>query len=196
VYLIHGATSINTDALINQICKEAKQLKIQHGCGQSSQGEKKEAIDEALAVINPKSGKKRCYKGKCHNCGKIEHWAKGYCSPKKDKDKSTGIQAMQTSSSKSENKPVESANAAIVHDFKGDGFWMVKEVAINLVPLIIAKPDPLLGALDNPKVIPHWKGEKTMLEEELAGAVITQVNKTQDNQICIELYNSDITHHI
>jgi zinc knuckle protein len=172
VHLVHGATSINTDALINQICKEAKRLKIWYRHGQSSQGGKKEAMDEALAATNPESGKKRCHKGKCHNCGKMEHWAKECHSLKKDKDESAGTQATQMSSSKLENKPVESANAAIIHDFDGDGFWMVEGAAIDLTPLIIAEPDPLLGALDDPEVMPHWEGEETMLEEELTGATI------------------------
>jgi Pol polyprotein len=35
-----------------------------------------------------------------------------------------------------------------------------------------------------------------MLEEELAGAAIIQVDETQDNQIHIELYDSGATHHI
>jgi zinc knuckle protein len=177
-HLVHGATSINTDALINQICEEAEQLKIQHGCGQSSQGGKKEATDEALAITNPESGKKRCCKGKCHNCGKTGHWAKECCSPKKDKDESAGTQATQMSSSKLENKPVGSANAAVVHDFDGNGFWMVKEAAINLAPLIIAEPDPLLGTLDDSEVALHQEGEKIMLEEELTGAAIMQVDET------------------
>jgi hypothetical protein len=171
-------------------------LKIWHRHGQSSQGGKKKAMDEALTITNPESGKKRCCKGKCHNCSKMGHWVKECHSPKKDKDKSAGAQAMQMSSSKLENKPVGSANAAIVHDFNGDGFWMVEEAAINLAPLIIAELDPLLGAPDDPEVVPHWEGEKTMLEEELTGAVITQVNETQDNWIHVELYDSGATHHI
>src|SRR5258708_33661005 len=103
---------------------------------------------------------------------------------------------MQTSSSKPENKPVGSANAAVIHDFEGDGFWMVEETAVDLAPLAIAEPDPLLGALDNPKVMPHWEGEETMLEEELAGAVITQVDEGEDNRIRVELYDSGAMCHI
>src|SRR5258708_3784616 len=193
-HLVHGATSINTDALINQINEEVERLKIRHRHGQSSQGGKKEATDEALSVTE--GGKKKCRKGKCHNCGKMGHWAKECRSPKKNKDESAGTQAMQTSSSKLENKPVGSANAAVVHDFEGDGFWMVKETAIDLAPLAIAELDPLLGALDNPEVMPHWEGEETMLEEELAGAIITHIEESEDNQIHIKLYDSGATHHI
>jgi Pol polyprotein/zinc knuckle protein len=171
-------------------------LKIQHRHGQSSQGGKKEATDEALAVTNPESGKKRRHKGKCHNCGKMGHWAKECCSPKKDKDESAGTQATQTSSSKPENKPVGSANAAVIHNFDGDGFWMVEEAAADLAPLIIAEPDPLLGTPDDSEVTLHWEGEKIMLEEELAGAAITQVDETLDNWIHVELYDSGTTRHI
>ena len=87
-HLVHGATSINTDALINQINEEAERLKIRRGRGQSSQGGKKEATDEALSVTE--GGKKKHRKGKCHNCGKMGHWAKECCSLKKDKDESAG----------------------------------------------------------------------------------------------------------
>src|SRR5713226_2476063 len=73
---------------------------------------------------------------------------------------------------------------------------MVKEAAIDLAPLAIAELDLLLGTLDNPEVAPHWEGEETMLEEELAGAVITQVKESEDNWICVKLYDSGATHHI
>src|SRR5713226_1035196 len=111
------------------------------------------------------------------------HWAKECRSLKKDKDESTGMQATQMSSSKPENKPVGSANAAVVHDFEGDGFWMAEETAVDLAPLAIAELDPLLGARDNSEVTLHWEGEETMLEEELAGAIITQVKESEDNWI-------------
>ena len=35
-----------------------------------------------------------------------------------------------------------------------------------------------------------------MLEKELAGAVITQIEESKDNQICVELYDSGATCHI
>src|SRR5258708_3686011 len=149
----------------------------------------------AQANLHQSFLKKRC-KGKCHNCGKMGHCAKERRSMKKDKDERDGTQATQTSSSKPENKPVGSANATVIHDFEGDGFWMVEETAIDLAPLAIAEPDPLLGALDNPEAAPHWEGEETMLEEELAGAVITQVDEGEDNRIRVELYDSGATRHI
>ena len=57
---------------------------------------------------------------------------------------------MQTSSTiyKPENKPMGSTNAITVHDYKGDGFWMAEEEAVNLAPIVSMDPDPMLGALN------------------------------------------------
>ena len=56
----------------------------------------------------------------------------------------------QTSSTdhKPENKLMGSANAITVHDYEGDGFWMVKDKAVDPAPNVSAEPDPLLDALD------------------------------------------------
>ena len=70
--LVHHATSINVNALVNLICEEAEWLKSQHMRGQPGQGGKKEATNEALAATSS-DGKKKCHKGKCHNCGKARH---------------------------------------------------------------------------------------------------------------------------
>ena len=69
--IVHGAASIDLDALINQICEEADRLKSKRGKGQS--GKKDPTIDEALAATASDDGKRRCRKGKCHNCGKPGH---------------------------------------------------------------------------------------------------------------------------
>ncbi len=195
--IVHGATSINTDALINQICEEAERLKSRRTRGQTGQGGKKDVTDEALAATTS-DGKRKCRKGKCHNCGKAGHWARECRSVKKDKDESAGTQAAQTSSSNSKpkNKPVGSANATIVHDFEGDGFWMVEEVAVDPAPFVSTEPDPLLGVPDDIEDTPHWEGESTMLEEDWIGAVITQANENEDNRVCVELYDSGATCHI
>jgi Pol polyprotein len=73
---------------------------------------------------------------------------------------------------------------------------MVEEAAVDLAPLIIAEPDPLLGTPDDSEVMLHWEGEEIMLEEELTGAAIMQVNETLDNWICVELYDSGATCYI
>ena len=70
--LVHGAKSVSIEALINQICEEADQLRTQHVKGQNNQGGKKDSPDEALATTSTEGGKKHC-KGKCHNCGKPGH---------------------------------------------------------------------------------------------------------------------------
>ena len=48
--IVHNASAINIDALINQINEEADWLKSRRTCRQTGQGGKKDTTDEALAV--------------------------------------------------------------------------------------------------------------------------------------------------
>jgi hypothetical protein len=74
--LIHSTKTIDTDTLISHICEEAEHLKNHHTWDQSNQGGKKEGqTDEALVTTGLDTGKKKHRKGKCHNCGKLGHWA-------------------------------------------------------------------------------------------------------------------------
>ena len=201
---MHGSTSINIDALINQICEEAERLKIQHAKGQNNQGGKKDSPDKALATTSLEGGKKH-RKGKCHNCGKPGHWARECRSPKKEKSKSVSmLQAAQTPSSapKPENKPVSSTNAVVAHDLEGDGFWMAEEAAADadLTRLVGAEPDPMLGIADEADSMRHSEEEGDLAFEPQSvvevGAVITQVDEGEDACICTELYDSGATRHI
>jgi hypothetical protein len=57
--IVHGATSINIDALINQICEEAERLKSRNMHGNSGKGGKKDGTtDEALVATTSEDGKK------------------------------------------------------------------------------------------------------------------------------------------
>jgi len=94
--IVHGAKSVDLDALINQICEEADRLKNRRPKGQG--GKKDSTTDEALSATASDDGKRRRRRGKCHNCGKFGHWAKECRSAKKDKEESAGTQAAQASS--------------------------------------------------------------------------------------------------
>jgi hypothetical protein len=132
--ILNRSASVNMDALTNQICEEADRLKSHRGKGQG--GKKDSTNDEALAATASDDRKQQRCKGKCHNCGKMGHWAKECRSPKKDREESAGTLTAQASSTtpKPENKPVGSAN--VIHDTEGDGFWMATEEAIDRTHLV------------------------------------------------------------
>ena len=193
--IVHNAASVNINALVNQINKEADWLKTRRACGQSSHGGKKETTtDEALAATGSNDSRKKCRKGKCHNCDKLGHWAKECRSAKKDKEESVGTSSTPASTTtfKPENKPVGSAN--IIYDFDGNGFWMVNEKEADLTSIESTEPDPLLGDPDDVKVAPQSEGEEDNLdsdEKEWAGAVITPAD--DDSRIHVKLYDLGAT---
>ena len=200
--LINTSSSININALINQINEEAEWLKSRHSRRHLGQGEKKEsATDKALTATGSEGGKKHCQKGNCHNCGKARHWARECHSPKKEKNKSIGTMAVQSLSTsyKPENKPVGLANTITLHDFEGNGFWMAKEEVIDPMPLVSTEPDPMLGAPDEINVVPHPEGEERENQEETIltdnewfGAAVIPGDES-DNQVRIELYDLGAT---
>jgi len=53
--IIWGSTTINLDALVNQICEEADRLKSRRAKGQG--GKKDSIMDEALAASASEDGK-------------------------------------------------------------------------------------------------------------------------------------------
>jgi hypothetical protein len=85
-----------------------------------------------LAVTNSEGAKKKCCKGKCHNCDKPGHWAHKCHTPKKEGGSTTQTsrQATQESSGKARPKTrlVGSVNAVDADDSDANGFWVVEEV--------------------------------------------------------------------
>ena len=187
-----SASPINLDTLINLICEKADRLKSRRAKGQ---GGKKESTntDEALSATASDDGKRRHCKGKCHNCGKMGHWAKECRSPKKDKEESASTQTAQAPSTsfKPENKPVGAAN--VIYNFEGDGFWMATEETADCTYLVSAEPDLMLDTTNKSEDVPHREGEneRDLGEDEWTAAVTSSADN--DFRICTELYDSGAT---
>jgi hypothetical protein len=79
---------VDPNILIDNISEEADCLTAQckHNKSAKGQGQQGGAQDEALATTG--EGRRRKWKGKCHNCGKLRHWARECRSQKKDDQQS------------------------------------------------------------------------------------------------------------
>ncbi len=135
-------TKIDPDVLIDHISEEADCLTAwrKHNKSVKGRGQQGGAQDEVLAATG--DGRKCKHKGKCHNCGKLGHWAQECRSLKKDEHQS-GQSSAATSASTSQNqsqqgsqppaytgnqsrlanKLVGSTNAVADMDNEPDGCW-------------------------------------------------------------------------
>ncbi len=128
-------TSINPDTLIDHISEEANWLAVRHkrdGGGTSGKGKHSQSQDEAMVAMQG-DGWKKHQKGKCHNCGKLGHWAHECRSPKKEQSQSQlsgqlgqNQPPMYQNATKSENKPVGLANVVAASDNDPKGWQSVE----------------------------------------------------------------------
>jgi hypothetical protein len=180
-------TSIDPDVLIDHISEEADRLfaRRKRDGGSSGKGKQPQSQDEALAATQGEGGKRR-KKGKCHNCGKLGHWAHDCRSPKKDQQSNNQNQSQSLGQSsqpptyqnatKTENKPVGSANAV---DDEPDGCWS----AVFVGDIMVDTPQECKEA-----------GASAASSGGLAAAAITQVEEVKPARV--ELYDSGATRHI
>ncbi len=137
VHVLTPTTSIDPDTLIDHISEEADQLaaRRKRDGGTSGKGKNSQSQDEAMAATQGDGGKKR-RKGKCHNCGKMGHWAHECRSPKKEQhNQSQGQSSGQLgqnqlptyqNATKFKNKPVRLANVVATSDDDPEGWQSVE----------------------------------------------------------------------
>src|SRR5712691_4846745 len=156
--------------IIHILSGEADHVKTRNASREQPQTKGKkvaETPDEALAATGTSEGDNaRHRKGKCHRCGKEGHWARECCTKKREEAaaNSSGQSAQASSGTKSENRPVGSANAAFDDDSVGDGFWTVYEDAVHAHP-DRAEPDPLMGESESDDEEP-FRAETRCAEDE------------------------------
>ena len=198
--VLSSSHSIDPEVLIDHVSEEADRLAARRKRDGNSSGKGKGkqngSQDEAMAATQWDGGKKR-RKGKCHNCGKPGHWARECRGPKKEQNQSTNQQSSSgqsrhqqgqpptyTNATKSENKPVGSANVVAASDDEPDGCWSAVFVG-NVFELGVDIPSS--GGNET-----EWSAGQS--GHGLAAAVVAQVEEARTPRI--ELYDSGATRHI
>jgi hypothetical protein len=145
---------VDLSKFIDLVSKEADRAKA--CCAlkdQPGKGKTGSQTDKALAITN---GNARCRKGNCHHCNKPGHWACECHTRKREEDAAKaaadqsgqGAQANPGTTTKPVNKPVGSANVAIIDKYDSDdrGFWAVKEEEVHVCH---AEPDHRMDNSDS-----------------------------------------------
>ena len=82
--IVHSVSTVDLDALINQICEEVDRLKTRRAGGQhGQQGKTEQKTVRSPSFMATESKRRRC-RGKCRKCGEEGHWARECCTPKRE----------------------------------------------------------------------------------------------------------------
>ena len=166
---------VDMEKLLKNISDEANCLKICHMPRDQTQGQtkgKKGQTDKALAATStPECGNnnsnRKHRKGKCHHCSREGHWVRKCHTKKKEEVAATAnlsgqaAWAIAGNSSKPKNRPIGSANTAVIDNSTCSEFWMASTEADHTFN------NPLMGESelsdndkeDDPSAESEGKGE-------------------------------------
>ena len=152
---------VDTDVLIDLICKEAERLKslVRSQQGHEGRNRREEATDEAIAATASRGGRRR-RRGKCHNCRKRGHGAR-------ECPENAGVtQTSSGATTQPENNPTGVANSLPVVVFEEDGSWMVNEEHTQIVG---TEPNLISGLPGGPNADAHGKVTVDICGDNTAG---------------------------
>jgi hypothetical protein len=150
--IVHGATSIDLDALVNQICEEADRLKSQRTRSQPSEGRKSKPETEVFMAAEP--GGRRRRRGKCHKCGEEGHWARECCTPTEGNATAPAAQASLGATAPPKTQHVGEAHTVLDIAITRES-WLAEEEEVAHAQIVDAETDLPWGHLEDSVVDAH-----------------------------------------
>ena len=145
--IIHGATSIDLDDLIHQICEEAERLKSRCTRGKSGQGGREATTEEVFAAKESTGRRRR--RGKCHDCGKEGHWARECCTPKREGNATAPAAQASLGATAPPKTQYGGETHTVLEIDIAEELWMAEEEVVAHTQMVDVEPDLTWGHIED-----------------------------------------------